>query len=184
MSGTLTPSLRRLLEEATRAVGVPFRLFQGSYSTAVGASAGTHAGGGAFDLDIRSMSEEQRLDLIRELRLRDCAAWIRTPAYGYHAPPEHIHGICWTEPHLSPAAVQQVRDYKAGLNGLANRGPDPHPRPSKGDDVTEHDIQQIVDRTAAEVIRRLAWPYKAGEEKQTLQEHITRIRRQLDRLRP
>ena len=86
MSGTLTPALRETLTRACAAVGVPFVLFQGSYSTSVGASAGTHSGGGAFDLDIRMMGHAQRLDLINELRLADCAAWIRTPEYGYHAP--------------------------------------------------------------------------------------------------
>ena len=183
MAGTLTPRLRALLQEATRAAGVPFVLFQGSYSTSVGASAGTHSGGGAFDLDIRMMNHTQRLHLVDELRRRDCAAWIRTPEYGYHAPPEHIHGICWTEPGLSAAAAAQVRAYQQGRNGLADNGPDPHPKPAPRDedDVTPEDIDRIVDRTATEVMRRLEWSYKAGEPKQSLQEHVSRIRRALDR---
>ena len=156
MAGTLTPTLRRLLVDAPHAAGVPFVLFQGSYSTSVGASAGTHSGGGAFDLDIRMMNHQQRLDLIHELRVRDCAAWIRTPEYGYHAPPEHIHGICWTEPDLSPAARQQVADYHNGLNGLADRGPDPHPQPSEDDmPLTDKDIEKIAEATAAAVNRVL-----------------------------
>ena len=60
----------KLLTRACAAGGVPFVLFQGSYTTSVGASAGTHSGGGAFDLDIRMMGHAQRLDLINELRLR------------------------------------------------------------------------------------------------------------------
>lgn len=128
---TLTRRVWWLLDDAREAAGLPkgsARVMQGSYHSTVGASAGTHDGGGAIDLSIRGLAVTQQLDLIKELRRRNCCAWIRTRAYGWSGDP-HIHAIVRDEPDLSPAARDQVADYDHGRNGLANHRPDPHPRP-------------------------------------------------------
>lgn len=105
---------------------------QGSYTTATGASAGTHAGGGAVDLSVRLLSHSQRATLVAELRKVGFAAWHRTTAQGFSA--AHVHAIA-VQPRgqsdrgvLSQAAHAQVKDYYAGRNGLANHGPDDGPR--------------------------------------------------------
>ena len=122
-----------LLDDARAAAGLPpgsARVIQGSWS-GVAASAGTHMGGGAVDLSIAGLSPAQQLALVAELRKRNVCAWIRHPDYGWPASAggPHVHGIVRDEWGLSGAAAQQVRDYDNGLNGLASRRRDPHPRP-------------------------------------------------------
>lgn len=97
---------------------------QGSYNTSVDASAGTHAGGGAIDISVRNLSNSEEIELIRLLRTVGFAAYIRP--YIARLWPKHIHAIAIGCPDLSRAAANQVDDYKAGRNGLANNGPDPH----------------------------------------------------------
>jgi hypothetical protein len=120
-----------LIADAAAAVGVPYTVVQGSWSDSVGASAGTHAGGGAFDLRSRDYTRAQALALVVELRKRNVCAWWRTPEFGWPATAggPHIHGIVRDEPGLAPAAQRQVSDYDRGLNGLASQARDPFPRP-------------------------------------------------------
>jgi hypothetical protein len=117
-----------LIEDAGKAAEVATHVVQGSWSSSVGASAGTHSGGGAFDLRSRDYTRGQALRLVDELRRRNVCAWWRTAEFGWAGDP-HIHGIVRDEPGLSPAAAQQVRDYDRGRNGLASHAPDPFPRP-------------------------------------------------------
>lgn len=105
---------------------VPLSLSQGSYNTSVSASAGTHAGGGALDVRVRNLNRNQREAVVYALRRTGFAAWLRTPAQGNW--PYHIHAVAIGDKELSPAARQQVIDYRNGLNGLANKGPDDGPR--------------------------------------------------------
>lgn len=82
---------------------------QGSYSTGVAASAGTHAGGGVIDLGTTSTA------VLAALISAGFAAWIRTPAQGF-AP--HIHAVLMGDPTLSPQAAAQVISFLAGGTGL------------------------------------------------------------------
>jgi len=118
-----------LLEDAGRAAGVPVRVVQGSWSRG-SLSAGTHSGGGAFDLSVRGMTEAQALRLVHELRKRNVAAWLRSRRFGWYRG-DHIHGIVKDSPGLSYGARRQVINYNQGLNGLANKRRDPHPRPKQ-----------------------------------------------------
>lgn len=102
----------------------PLIVSQGSYSTSVGQSAGTHAGGGAVDLTVWHLSDAQRRELVEAMRRVGFAFWIRQPDEGDW--PVHGHGVSIGCPDLSPSARGQVEDYKAGLNGLATEKRDPH----------------------------------------------------------
>ena len=114
------------LLEAERRLGYPLTIVQGSYHTGVGASAGTHDGGGVIDL--APWDWQRKVKVLREVGF---AAWHRTPIPGVWG--EHIHAILIGNAKLSSGAQTQVREYYAGQNGLANNGPDdfarPHPIP-------------------------------------------------------
>ncbi|MDP9144333.1 MAG: hypothetical protein M3N43_06500 [Actinomycetota bacterium] len=122
----LDAQTRDILVEVDKLVGpyIPIRPTQGSYSTSVGASAGTHAGGGAVDLSTRDMSPWQIELVVFLLRRTGCAAWHRAPSEGDWA--SHVHAINKTARDLSPQAKRQVDSYMAGKNGLASNKPDKH----------------------------------------------------------
>jgi len=96
-------------------------LLQGSYSTSVGASGGTHAGAGAMDVWPVNGDWKRAVDVLRSL---GDVAWHRTPSQGPWA--EHIHGITPGIPGLAPSAQGQLASFRAGRNGLASNGPDNH----------------------------------------------------------
>lgn len=100
-------------------LGRPLSIYQGSYSSGVSASAGTHSGGGS--LDVHTMSRAQ----LATARRMGAAAWNRTRAQGFTP---HCHLVICGCPHASPGAKYQVSEYRAGRNGLANRGNDDGPR--------------------------------------------------------
>jgi hypothetical protein len=112
-----------MLTRAEARLGYELTIIQGSYNTSVGASGGTHDGGGAVDL---SAYDWQRK--VRVLRDLGFAAWYRPTLPGEWN--EHIHAIAIGDPELSSAARYQVSEYYAGRNGLANRGADWGYRPS------------------------------------------------------
>jgi hypothetical protein len=105
--------------ELEKRLGKTLHVYQGSYSTNVAGSAGTHAGGGAVDFATYDTTSIQVM--------RECggAAWHRTPAQGPWI--EHAHVIVLGCTHVSPAAHDQQVDYQQGRNGLANHGPDDGP---------------------------------------------------------
>lgn len=123
---TFDERTRDMLVEVDKLVGpdVPIRPTQGSYSNSVGASAGTHSGGGAVDLSVRDVPNADCLKIVRALRTVGFAAWIREPSEGDW--PRHIHAIAIGCKDLAPSAAKQVTVYKLRKNGLANNGPDPH----------------------------------------------------------
>jgi hypothetical protein len=143
---TLTRRVWGLIADARAAAGLPqgaAQVMQGSFTGAVGASAGTHKGGGAFDLSIAGLVEPQQIDLVTELRRRNACAWIRAPKYGWSGA-RHIHGIVRDEPGRSPSANAQVVSYDNRRNGLANQGPDPFPRPK------QYPTEEVAAMTAAD----------------------------------
>jgi hypothetical protein len=99
---------------------------QGSYTSAVDASFGTHAGGGAVDLSVMypetyTIHKEDIEPLIRALRLAGFAAWYRDFDDLYAGSPVHIHAIAIGDAELSFAAQQQLtgpHGYFLGFNGL------------------------------------------------------------------
>lgn len=107
-----------IFQRASAALG-GLSLMQGSWSTSVGASGGTHAGSGAMDVWPSDGNWRRAVDVLRGL---GDIAWHRTPAQGNWA--EHIHGITPGIPGLAPSAAAQVANFRAGLNGLRGNGPD------------------------------------------------------------
>jgi hypothetical protein len=117
---------RSMLVEVDKLVGpnIPIRPTQGSYSTSVGASAGTHSGGGAVDLSGAALSADQIKLVVFMLRRVGFAAWHRAPSEGNWG--SHIHAINKTAPDLSSQAKSQVAAYMAGKSGLASGKADKH----------------------------------------------------------
>jgi len=105
---------------------------KGSYSPGGDASAHTHDDGGAVDLSIAGWTAAQVWQLLKEARARGLVLWHRTAAQSFTP---HAHGIVAGCPHLSGladpvvgTAAWQIKEYRAGRNGLASRGPDDGPR--------------------------------------------------------
>jgi hypothetical protein len=99
---------------------------QGSYSTGVSASFGTHDGGGAVDLSVLAEGTYTVLwddinPLLRALRVAGFAAWLREYGELYADSPIHIHAIAIGDRELSPAAQGQLTGpagYFRGYSGL------------------------------------------------------------------
>lgn len=123
-----------LIEASLKAAGVSTYVIQGGWNRGgVAQSAGTHDGGSVFDLSVRNLTEAQAIKVIVELRRRNCAAYLRSPKYGWpaHLSGSHIHATVIDGPQLAGAAAQQNTAFLAGRNALASRLPDPFPRPSR-----------------------------------------------------
>lgn len=111
-------------------------LTQGSYNAGgLAASFGTHDGGGAIDLSVRSRADFSVLTgeidpLIRALRVAGFAAWLRDTGDLYPDSPIHIHAIAVGDRELSEAAGAQITGrfgYLRGYDGLPQIDGAPHP---------------------------------------------------------
>ena len=99
---------------------------QGSYTNAVEASFGTHAGGGAVDLSVIepgtfAVLYDEIDPLINALRKAGFAAWFRDFNDLYEGSPVHIHAIAIGDRELSLAAREQLAGpfgYFWGYDGL------------------------------------------------------------------
>lgn len=108
-------------------LGYELTVVQGCYNVGgVAASAGTHDGGGAFDLEPFDFARK-----VKVLRSLGCASWHREAIPGVWE--EHVHSIVRNHPTLSPAAVEQQRyfDMKPRHNGLAGEPVDPDQYPGR-----------------------------------------------------
>jgi len=122
---TVDVQVAAMLAETERLLGRRrLVITQGSWSATVEASAGTHAGAGAVDISTRDTTHAEDLEVVRALRTVGFAAWVRTPGDGPW--PEHIHAVAVDVDGLAPAAARQVAAARAGRDGLARNGPDPH----------------------------------------------------------
>lgn len=126
---TVTRNTKKFLEHAEAIYKVlggngGFTLVQGSFNGGgVKASAGTHDGGGAYDIVALDFDLAQKA-----LRLAGGAAWHRTPAQGPWG--HHVHGAVLGEAGRSWGLDKQVQDYYAHLSGLKGHAPDDtwHPK--------------------------------------------------------
>lgn len=100
---------------------------QGSYAGGVeAASFGTHDGGGAVDLSVRSAEnwsvlEDEIEPMLLALRTAGFAAWLREEGELYAGSPIHIHAIAIGDLELSEAARAQIDGtfgYLRGYDGL------------------------------------------------------------------
>jgi hypothetical protein len=108
---------------------IDFRLAitQGGYNPGgLAASFGTHDGGGALDLSVRSRGDWSVLSdeiepMIHALRVAGFAVWLRDTGELYPDSPIHIHAIAIGDAELSEAARAQIDGrfgYLRGYNGL------------------------------------------------------------------
>jgi len=114
---------------------------QGSFTSAVEASFGTHSGGGAVDLSVMAPGTHTILTsditrIIKALRLAGFAAWYRDFNALYVGSAPHIHAIAIGDRELSLAAREQLagpHGYFWGYDGLpvddALPARDPHGGP-------------------------------------------------------
>ncbi len=96
---------------------------QGCYRSRNKASAGTHAGGGVWDVKASLVDTPAKRLAWRE---SGWAMWHRQPHEGPWA--AHGHGVVIGCPHLSWAARRQIRAYRRGRNGLRSNRRDQGPR--------------------------------------------------------
>lgn len=121
---------KKMLAAADAKVSFSIRLTQGSYNPGgVGASAGTHDGGGVVDISVSGLTSTQRWQLVKALRSVGFAAWLRTPSQGFSY---HIHAVAIGDPDIwgqggGKTARDQVCDYYIGKNGLASHAADNTP---------------------------------------------------------
>ncbi|WP_181770562.1 peptidoglycan-binding domain-containing protein [Amycolatopsis pittospori] len=125
---TLNKRTAEMITAAEKKAGVKFTVTQGSYNAGgVGASGGTHDGGGAVDISVNNIKNKDAA--VKALREVGFAAWHRTPSQGDWV--EHIHGIAISDTDMSPQAQAQAGDYFKGLNGLASHAKDDGPKVKK-----------------------------------------------------
>jgi hypothetical protein len=134
--GSLTRRTIAILEDAGNEVGLDLvnGVGQGSFCQGcVGASGGTHDGGGVFDL--RGSLGLAVAKVEEALRDRGVAAWIRVKTFKANGEllwPLHLHGVDAFAPQLSPEAEAQVDKYNANEDGLKGHHKEdtgrPHPK--------------------------------------------------------
>lgn len=112
------------LLRAEQLLGYQLSFPQGSWSTSVSASAGTHSGGGAVDVHVAGMADVQQIAIVHALRQAGFAAWRRTPSEGFVY---HVHCILIGDPEVSPSAADQLVQWAAHEDGLIGHGPDSDP---------------------------------------------------------
>lgn len=123
---TVNTRTKVMLQRAAAIRGKGFTLTQGSYNKGVGASAGTHDGGGVVDISVSGLSAAERSVAAMSLRKAGFFAWTRTPAQGFQY---HIHAVAIGDKQLAPAARSQITQGFQDRNGLANHGKDTAPDP-------------------------------------------------------
>jgi|tagenome__1003787_1003787.scaffolds.fasta_scaffold20463362_1 hypothetical protein len=129
---TVNLRTRRMLKAAGRLVakGCQLDITQGSYNPGgVNASAGTHDGGGAADINVGHLCGKRRVKVVASLRRVGFAAWYRPTIPGVWN--QHIHAIAINDTDLSSGAQHQVGDYYEGKDGLSGGNPDQGPKVPK-----------------------------------------------------
>jgi hypothetical protein len=130
----LTRRVWGLVAHVGHKVGKPLTVVQGGFRAGHGASAsaGTHDKGDVYDISIRNLTYDERLEAVEEFRAWYGDAWLRDPAHGWPASAggPHIHVVQADSYYaLAPGAQQQVRAYNLGRNGLRSNARDPFARP-------------------------------------------------------
>jgi hypothetical protein len=127
----------------------------GSYQTSTAASAGTHAGGGAVDINCEPLTDQQARILESAARKCGGTAWFRPRKAGVWQ--HHCHILRSDCRDLADSAAGQVRDYRRGYDGLYYKtsveGLEAHKRLDTGNrswvDVTWGAVQDIASTIGA-----------------------------------
>jgi len=117
-----------MIQWAERKANFIFKIAQGSYSTGVAASAGTHDGGGAVDFSVNLMLPAKRNKMLNALKDAGFAAWYRTKADGFSS--AHVHAVAIGCVDLAPLAKFQVTAFDKNQTGLKGNAADVTYRPN------------------------------------------------------
>lgn len=140
------PSTITKLALAEQWIGVTLAFSQGSYSSGVAASAGTHDGGGAVDVRCVGDSTSLKVLKVHYLRAVGFAAWHRPYNWDGIGGGEHIHCEEIGNPNLSSGAKSQITQWNNGTNGLAGS-----PRDTDSIDVAAGRPARITKPPVADV---------------------------------
>ena len=112
-------------ESYMRKMGITSKLSfsQGSFSTSVPGSKGTHDGGGALDIRINQFSRATADKVVKALRMAGFAAWRRGQGDSFSP---HIHAIAIGDRTATQVAKNQVAEYFRGGDGLVGSKRDIH----------------------------------------------------------
>jgi hypothetical protein len=133
-------------------VGGRLVVVQGSFNRGTTASAGTHDLAGCFDIRTWNLSTAERNLAMRAGRdpfiVGGAAWWYRHSGQGFDP---HIHMLLLGDAPMTSQTAFQVSEYRAGRNGLANRGADDFWRPDvivnykyiKDDEMNEEQERRI-----------------------------------------
>jgi hypothetical protein len=124
---TVDPTTADALTELARIVGDDIYLSPipgcGSYQTSTKASAGTHAGGGAADVNAENLTDEQARRIETRARSIGFVSYFRPRISPYSGNPygwqRHVHMIRRDCTDLSPEARAQITAYDQGTDALA-----------------------------------------------------------------
>lgn len=105
-------------------LGYQLTIVQGSFSSSVSASAGTHSGGGAADIHVVGYPTSKKVAIVHALRQAGFAAWHRPYNWDNAGGGEHVHCILIGDSQMSSAAARQIVQWNQGTNGLADHAPD------------------------------------------------------------
>lgn len=153
---------------------------QGSYTSEVEASFGTHAGGGAVDISVMEPGTWTVLwddlpELISALRQAGFAAWVRDLDELYPGSPIHIHAVAIGDHELSPDALEQIVGPYGYFNGY--------------DGLTEEYGGPKLDRAGGPIL--CAWMYELGfdlkgalSQSPTPEDSVTQISSFQDQITP
>lgn len=97
---------------------------QGSYSTSVAASGGTHSGGGVADVHCAGLPDSTKVIMMHYFRACVGFGWHRPYNWDGAGGGEHMHIGEIGNPNMSSALKSQVAQWYAEDNGLANHAHD------------------------------------------------------------
>lgn len=127
----VTRRMKAAYDAVVRECGVAPVIVQGAFMAEFGGgakeSASYHDRAGCIDTRTWNLTADEQESVIRCARRVGWAVWKRDAAHG--GMDEHMHWVLIDEPDMSDGAVQQVRAYLDGLDGLASGGKDYHWRP-------------------------------------------------------
>lgn len=127
----LTAFMHQWWEGVVKELGFRPTIVQGAFMVRDGGgatdSAGYHDAGGCMDVRVWDLTAAQQGKLVRTVRRRGGAGWIRDEQHG--GMDSHFHITLGGDQPLSPGAKVSWASYLAGGDGLAGGGRDYHWRP-------------------------------------------------------
>jgi peptidoglycan hydrolase-like protein with peptidoglycan-binding domain len=152
---TLNTRTIDMLKAAGRRVGCTLDVTKGSYTGPDSSSAGTHAGGGATDINVNVRCGHSISELVTALRTVGFAAWYRNWTGN-----QHIHAVAISDLDMATEAAfpgvfdtrEQIVDWAQGKDGLSAAAVAPmtidEPRPGSATSARTDSLLGSRQRTA------------------------------------